>query len=231
MGRRRAFTLIVSFSRHAFWLCEDSAAAALEAAIGGSAIDLRVLHVKDKVFSFQVSCKQVGFILMDLRYFACDLFKCYFNLWGNGGPNWVRELKIWRKECDAEWILISPTKRRSSMGLLAMHRPPVRSSLKSATTVRKKLSFATFEQYSACKGYRYPASQNCIDTIMDGGYDLSAHERVVIRQAPPLTCIGRWLGHLSCLVQLTCRPIRFWWIRISGVPVIFRCNLRKREIL
>ena len=109
--------------------------AALEAAIGGSTIDLRVLLVKDKVFSFQVSCKQVGFIIMDLCYFACDMFKCYFNLWGNGGPNWDWELKIWRKECDAEWILIIPTKRRSSMGLLAMHRPPVRSSLKSASTV------------------------------------------------------------------------------------------------
>ena len=46
---------------------------------------------------------------------------------------------------DAEWILISPTKHRSSLGLLAMHKPPVRSSLKSATTLRKKLSFAMFE--------------------------------------------------------------------------------------
>ena len=62
-------------------------AAALEAAIGGSAIDLHVDHINDKVYSFQVSCKQVGFIIMGLRSFACDLFKCYFHLWGNGGPN------------------------------------------------------------------------------------------------------------------------------------------------
>ena len=184
LGRGRSFILIVSFSRHAFRLSEDSVAAALEAALGGSAIDLRVSHVKDKVFSFQVSCMQVGFIIMDLRSFACDLFKCYFHLWGNGGPNWVRELKIWHKECDAEWILISPTKRRSSLGLLAMHKPPVKSAFKSRSSANKKLSFATFEKYSACKGYRYPASQACIDTIVDGGYDLSAHERVVIRQPP-----------------------------------------------
>ena len=149
MGRRRAFTLIVSFSHHAFRLSEDSVAATLEALVGGSAIDLWVLHVKDKVFSFQVSCKQVGFIIMHLRSFACDLFKCYFNLWGNGGPNWVRELKIWRKECDAEWILISPTKRRSSLGLMAMHKAPVRSYLKSSNSTSKKLSFAMFERYSA----------------------------------------------------------------------------------
>ena len=82
LGHRRPFILIVSFSRHAFRLSEDSVAAALEAAIGGSAIDLHVDHIKDKVYSFQVSCKQVGFIIMDLRSFACDLFKCYFYLWG-----------------------------------------------------------------------------------------------------------------------------------------------------
>ena len=72
-------------------------AAALEAALGGSAIDLRVSHVKDKVFSFQVSCMQVGFISMDLRSFACDLFKCYFHLWGNGGPR-SEERRV-GKEC------------------------------------------------------------------------------------------------------------------------------------
>ena len=48
-GRRRAFTLIVSFSRHAFRLSEDSVAVALEAAVGGSEIDLGVNHLKDKV--------------------------------------------------------------------------------------------------------------------------------------------------------------------------------------
>ena len=25
--------------------------------------------------------------------------------------DWIRELKIWRKECEDEWILVSPTKR------------------------------------------------------------------------------------------------------------------------
>ena len=74
-GHRRSFILVVSFSRHAFRLSEDSVAAALEAAIGGSAIDLNIHHIKDKVYSFHVSYKQVGFIIMDLRSFACDLSK------------------------------------------------------------------------------------------------------------------------------------------------------------
>ena len=53
------FTMVVSFGRHSFRLYEDSVAADLEAAIGGSGIDLMVFLIKDKVFGFQVSCKAV----------------------------------------------------------------------------------------------------------------------------------------------------------------------------
>ena len=87
MNGRRSFKLVVSFSRHIFRLNEDSIAAAIESAIGGSAIDLQVSHIKGKVFAFHVSCKQVGFFIIDLRSYSCYDFKCYFNLWGNGGPN------------------------------------------------------------------------------------------------------------------------------------------------
>ena len=156
MGR---FILVMSFSRHIFHLNEDSVAAALESAIGGSAIDLSVQLIKDKVFSFIVSCKKVGLFILQLRSFACPQFKCHFHLWGNGGPNWKREFIIWKKECDAEWILISPSKRRAALGMIAMHKPPRKSSLYSGSSTKKKLSFATFQQYDVCKGYRYPATQ------------------------------------------------------------------------
>ena len=81
------FVMVVSFTRHIFRLNEDSVAAALESALGGSAIDLMVSHIKDKVFSFYVSCKKVGLYILQLRSFACMHFKCYFHLWGHGGPN------------------------------------------------------------------------------------------------------------------------------------------------
>src|SRR4051812_1798257 len=106
MDGRGAFTLVVSFSRHDFRLDEYSVAAALESALGGSAIDLWVSYIADKVFSFNVSCKAVGFHIVDTRSYSCPQFKCYFHLWGNGGPNWLREFNIWKKECDAEWILV-----------------------------------------------------------------------------------------------------------------------------
>ena len=88
------FIMVVSFSRHIFHLNDDSVAAALESAIGGSAIEFSVQLIRDKVFSFFVSRKQVGLCILQLRLFACPQFKCYFHLWGNGGPNWTREFKI-----------------------------------------------------------------------------------------------------------------------------------------
>ena len=81
------FILVVSFSRHIFHLNEDSVAAALESAIGRSAIDLSVQLIKHRVFSFIVSCKRVGLFILQLRSFTCLQFKCHFHLWGNGGPN------------------------------------------------------------------------------------------------------------------------------------------------
>ena len=58
------FIMVVSFSRHDFHLNEDSVVAALESAIGGSTIDLSVQLIKGKVFSFIVSCKQVGLYIL-----------------------------------------------------------------------------------------------------------------------------------------------------------------------
>ena len=74
------FILVVSFGRHEFHLDVDFVAAALEAALGGSAIDLMVTYVKDKVFSFVVSCKEVGFHIVDSCSYAYSQFKCYFHL-------------------------------------------------------------------------------------------------------------------------------------------------------
>ena len=108
-----------------------------------------------------------------------------FHLRGNGGPNWGREFKIWKLECDAEWIIVSPSKRRAALGLLAMHSKPSKSSVRSSHSNAKKLSFSMFQNYSACRGYRYPATQNCIQTAEDAGYTLPAHERVVIHPSLP----------------------------------------------
>lgn len=126
MDHRRPFIMVVSFSQHVFRLSEDSVAVVLESAIGGSTIDLVVKQVKDSVFSFSVSCKQVGFHILDLWSYKFPSFKCLFHLCCNGGPNWYREYFQWRKQCDAEWILVSPSKRRATLGLMEMHSRPLK---------------------------------------------------------------------------------------------------------
>ena len=68
-----SFIMLVSFRRHDFRLSDDSVAALLKAAIGGSAIEFMVSNIRDKVFSFHVSCKKVGLYVLALRSFACEL--------------------------------------------------------------------------------------------------------------------------------------------------------------
>jgi hypothetical protein len=133
------FTMVVSFGRANFRLTEDLVSLALEAAIGGYCRSLKVSYIKERVFSFVVSSKRVGFHILDLRSFSCPQFKCFFHPWGLGGPNWKREFVTWQKECNEEWTLVSPSKRRVQLGLLAMKTTPLKSAMKSANGAKRKL--------------------------------------------------------------------------------------------
>ena len=139
-----------------------------------------VLHLRylayETVYSPFMSCKDVGFFILHQRSFVCDHFKCFFHLWGHGGPDWEQEFKRWQLECQQEWILVSPSKARAKLGLLAMKKPPAKSSPKTSLGAKKKLRFATFINYEACKGYHYPASsQDCL-TIREAGYVVNSDE-------------------------------------------------------
>jgi hypothetical protein len=107
-----AFTLVVSFGRASFRLDEDRVAIALESVIGGFCGDLNIKIIQNRVFSFSVSCKSVGFMVVGLRDFVCPQFKCFFHLWGFGGPNWRREFLFWQRECAGEWIIACHKKDR-----------------------------------------------------------------------------------------------------------------------
>jgi hypothetical protein len=92
------FMMVVSFGRSAFKIEEWSASVALEAAIGGQCDNLKVSELSERVFSFCVASKEVGFHILKLRKFACAQFKCFFHLWGRGGPNWKWEFLQWEKK-------------------------------------------------------------------------------------------------------------------------------------
>jgi hypothetical protein len=173
------FTMVVSFGRSKFRLSEDNVSLALESAIGGLCDELKVSLIRDRIFSFTVSCKQIGFMILQKRVHSCPQFKCYFHLWGRGGPNWGREFADWQRECQQEWTLISPSKRVVQMGFNAMRAAGrLKSALRSNSQTRRKLQFATIENYPACKGYRYPASAELIQDLVQGGYDLSESEKI-----------------------------------------------------
>ena len=58
------FIMVVSFARHSFRLDEENVCLALESALGGYCSQLKVSFISNGVFSFNVSCKEVGFFIM-----------------------------------------------------------------------------------------------------------------------------------------------------------------------
>jgi hypothetical protein len=159
LGSSDHFYMVVSFGRAKFKLTEDSVGIALEASLGGLCDDLMVTQLSERVFWFSVNAKHVGFMVYDLRSFSCAQFKCYFHLWGHGGPNWSREFALWQKECAKDWVLISPGKKRAEQALCALKKKPPRPIYKrvqSSELPKKKLVFAENICYLACSGYLAP---------------------------------------------------------------------------
>jgi hypothetical protein len=74
------FTLVVSFGRANFKMEEEYVSLALEASLAGFCGSLKVSQIADRVFSFCVSNKKVGFHITKMRSYSCPQFKCYFHL-------------------------------------------------------------------------------------------------------------------------------------------------------
>lgn len=110
----RPFFLVASFGRCKFKLSPPLVGAILSATIGGSASDFQVLGLADRVFRFSVSSRLVGFHIFKLRSFECPSFKVFFHLWGNGGPNWIKEWRSFCSEEEAAWTEVK--KNRPNVG-------------------------------------------------------------------------------------------------------------------
>jgi hypothetical protein len=166
--------MTVSFGRAKFKLDRVSAGLALESCLGGLCDDMLVIQLADRVFRFSVASRHVGFMIYAMKYFTCASFKCFFHLWGNGGPSWKSEFRSWQKECNEEWTLVSPNKKRTDHAICLLQKNPIRSALKtsaSGASVKRKLSFATFMQYPLCQGYEFEATEDLAKDALQAGYD------------------------------------------------------------
>jgi hypothetical protein len=157
--------MVVAFGRSNFQMEKDLVSISLEAAIGGSCGNLKVSLINDRVFSFCVANKNVCFHILKLRKISCQQFKCYFYLWGRGGPNWQWEFSNWKQQCDDDWILVSPSKRIVQKGLEALKKKAHHSSLSKEHNVKKKLHLADTIAYDACLGYKPPKAA-CTDSAL-----------------------------------------------------------------
>jgi hypothetical protein len=105
----KEFFLIASFGPCKFCLNELFVGLILQATLGGGG-GLRPILSQFKslimIFCFVVASKNVGFHIYNLRSFACEQYHIFFNLWGNGGTNWVQEFRKYLAEEDDQWTLV-----------------------------------------------------------------------------------------------------------------------------
>jgi hypothetical protein len=104
--RRREFLMVVSFSRACFRLNTHTVAIALQACFGGSASKFRVHTLRDRTFRFSVASKSVGFEIYNAGKILENDFEISFNLWGNGGPNWLVEERKYYSEQESSWTTV-----------------------------------------------------------------------------------------------------------------------------
>lgn len=120
-----SFVLVAAFGRSKFKLCSASAGSLLQAAIGGLAEHFRVSSLSDRVFKFFVASRSVGFFIFKLGSFSCEQFKVSFHLWGNGGPNWRLEYKLFLAEEERSWSYVSHSNSAQKSFADAVRSPPL----------------------------------------------------------------------------------------------------------
>jgi hypothetical protein len=68
-------------------------AIAIQACFGGTVALYNVKLLRDRTFRFSVSSSAIGFEIYNSVSYSHSSFKVFFNLWGQGGPNWIAEEK------------------------------------------------------------------------------------------------------------------------------------------
>jgi hypothetical protein len=139
------FFLVVSFGRSSFRLNDLNVSLALSACLGAAYDSLDIMHLSGRVYRFSVCSKAVGFLIQRRKFYAEKEFKCFFHLWGSGGPNWEIELFNWHKESDAEWTKVRSrrTNHMQSRNLERASRPHGILTGANAVLINSSRNFAS----------------------------------------------------------------------------------------
>ena len=140
-----AFHHIMSFGRSALCLNEDSVGLILQACLGGIAKKFNVFHLLGSMFSFSVSCKNVGIMIYKLKSFSYKYFAAFFHLWSRGGPNWQREFDLWTLEQEAKWTTVGSKFKKSFAEVIRSPAPkgPIFLRLKYPKTYHANFGFSS----------------------------------------------------------------------------------------
>jgi hypothetical protein len=88
-----------------------------------------------------VASKSVGFQIYNSGKISEVDFDITFNLWGNGGPNWLVEEQKFYKEQDASWTVVSNSKPKVSvLERLKFPEPAIQTSI-PIKSVFQRLNF------------------------------------------------------------------------------------------
>jgi hypothetical protein len=141
----KGFILLASFGRCKFKLSNYSVGLILQATIGGAAVDFRPQQLSDRVFSFVVSSRDVGFHVYNLRSYSCDQYVVFFNLWSNGGANCRVKFDKYCQE-DNQWTEVTNKKAKQKFSYVDAVRNSVKLSGANRTPIGNSLHRPSFFQ-------------------------------------------------------------------------------------
>lgn len=126
---RNGFLLLVSFSRNRFHLTDDSVAIYVQSILEGFAKDFATSLVEQQIFSFSVSCKQVGFLVLELISVASEHFKLGFFLYNGTGILRARTFAKSDSGIVHSWQEVRPrSSKRSFAEVVKSSRSPLSST-------------------------------------------------------------------------------------------------------
>jgi len=202
---RDSFFLVAAFGRCKFQLSCDSVGVLLQATIGGLATDFRVLQLSDRVFRFVVAAKSVGFFITNLLCFECKLFKVFFHLWGNGGPNWRREYSLFLKEEKSSWELAHSSSKSRKSYAEAVINPPLTGA--NVVPIGRRSVHARIRQPESRRSRPWLPELERINNIQDHRDSFSISDLNLISCS---RCLSRHHLRSRCDRPIRCRACMGW---------------------